>query len=879
MQKKSIEYATQPNHAETVFDMAFKPSNKDILATASYDGSIKIWETNQMKSIANLQKNHQNLTIENAKTFKHTIVYGVAWSPENPNQIASVTSRGEVHLWDTAKIRLLSELKPASESPMIRIDWSPVNPNLIAVGHSDGYAFVLEVANNTLRTKMTLKHPGTVYGVAWSPFNKNLLATGCKDGSVRIWDITSQTIVHNLTGHTAKSFNVAWNPLIPNVLASGSDDNTIRIWDIKQQTCSVLSGHTNNVRPIVWNSEVPWLLSSGSWDHTIITWDTRDQTILSISKEHHSDVYGIASHPERPFVYVSCSRDTSVRFWSIGKIVIPLMLRVLVTNDWDDILGIAPTSLDSKTELLKLCGTVSRRVAQETGNSTNDPIEYYDKILSFFSYLDYQKEFWDISRAILKNRNEDVSNRVVSLVNLPSIYLSQAKELESKKDSSQFTYDSTSKKSDTIMDAANMYLKLGEFELYCEALIKLGKWEKALAFAPAVSYDYWKGLSKRYAQELALDGADDTGAYYLSSGQVNEATKFYIDRGSYEDARLIAALKANNKFAHLEATDRYQTKTKAEESSRIGQHVYNSPEIRDIISNLAEDAMKAGQPLLAAAYHLSVNDGNSAVSKLLRANEPLYALALCKIYDLDIQPQVYLVIAQKADRMGERFLGNILLNQLQNKAPLEIFCADSPLQKKETNELYLQNNLSSVDKFEGEGQRYLEKGRVAEAVKYFVLSKNTEKACHLAVSTAIDCLNNRKAERIAQLPEIFEPLRFAQIYTLQDANLRNQVLGLSLYLGLKKAMWKGHYPIVSPILRILKRFVNDYQLSLPINLAELELEVTNFEGLLRPEETYTKVSILHKELQNEAYRGAAVNIARNLQSYSPYCSFCFRWSC
>jgi len=140
----------------------------------------------------------------------------------------------------------------------------------------------------------------------------------------------------------------------------------------------------------------------------------------------------------------------------------------------------------------------------------------------------------------------------------------------------------------------------------------------------------------------------------------------------------------------LESTDRYQAKTKPEESSRIGEHVYNSPEIREIISNLAEDAMKASQPLLAAAYHLSVCDGNSAVSKLLRANEPLYAMALCKIYDLDIQPQVYLTIAQKADRMGERFLGNILLSQLQNKAPLEIFCADSPLQRKETNELYLQ---------------------------------------------------------------------------------------------------------------------------------------------------------------------------------------------
>lgn len=141
------------------------------------------------------------------------------------------------------------------------------------------------------------------------------------------------------------------------------------------------------MRAIVWNTEVPWLISTGSWDHSIITWDARDQTILNIAKEHHADVYAIASHPERPFVYVSCSRDTSVRFWSLGKIVIPLMLRVLVTNDWDDIMGIAPTTLDVKTDLLKLCGAVSRRVANETGNLTNDLIEYYDKILGFFSVI------------------------------------------------------------------------------------------------------------------------------------------------------------------------------------------------------------------------------------------------------------------------------------------------------------------------------------------------------------------------------------------------------------------------------------------------------------------------------------------------------------
>ena len=96
------------------------------------------------------------------------------------------------------------------------------------------------------------------------------------------------------------------------------------------------------------------------------------------------------------------------------------------------------------------------------------------------------------------------------------------------------------------MDAAKLYLKLGEFELYCEALIKLGKWEKALAFAPAVSYEYWKNLTKRHAQELFQDDSEDASSYFLVSGQTDQAIKFCMDRNDYEDAKLIAALKMND---------------------------------------------------------------------------------------------------------------------------------------------------------------------------------------------------------------------------------------------------------------------------------------------------------------------------------------------
>ena len=59
--KKSLEFLTQPNHSETIFDMAFKPNNKELLATGSFDGSIKIWEISQMKCIMNLQKSNLNI--------------------------------------------------------------------------------------------------------------------------------------------------------------------------------------------------------------------------------------------------------------------------------------------------------------------------------------------------------------------------------------------------------------------------------------------------------------------------------------------------------------------------------------------------------------------------------------------------------------------------------------------------------------------------------------------------------------------------------------------------------------------------------------------------------------------------------------------------
>lgn len=51
LEKKQIEFQTEAGHAETVFDLEFCPSNKDLLASCSYDGTVRVWDVNSMKLV------------------------------------------------------------------------------------------------------------------------------------------------------------------------------------------------------------------------------------------------------------------------------------------------------------------------------------------------------------------------------------------------------------------------------------------------------------------------------------------------------------------------------------------------------------------------------------------------------------------------------------------------------------------------------------------------------------------------------------------------------------------------------------------------------------------------------------------------------------
>ena len=92
--KKYIEYETSAGHTETIFDASMSPLSADIVATCSYDSTIKVW-------------NLQNLNLNRTLTGTG-LIYSLDWSPD-AKYIIGATSNGVCILWDVETGRELGK--------------------------------------------------------------------------------------------------------------------------------------------------------------------------------------------------------------------------------------------------------------------------------------------------------------------------------------------------------------------------------------------------------------------------------------------------------------------------------------------------------------------------------------------------------------------------------------------------------------------------------------------------------------------------------------------------------------------------------------------------------------------------------------------------
>ncbi|NWH56052.1 WDR17 protein, partial [Geococcyx californianus] len=859
MGAKKWDFLRDLGHVETIFDCKFKPDNPDLLATASFDGTIKVWDINTLTAVYTSPGNEG-------------VIYSISWAPGDLNCIAGATSRNGGFIWDVLKGKMITRFSEHGKNGIFCIAWSHKDSKRIATCSSDGFCIIRTIDGKVLHK---YKHPAAVFGCDWSQNNKDMIATGCEDKNVRVYYLatSSDQPLKVFTGHTAKVFHVRWSPLREGILCSGSDDGTVRIWDYTQDACiNVLSGHTAPVRGLMWNPEIPYLLISGSWDYTIRVWDTRDGTCLDTVHDHGADVYGLTCHPSRPFTMASCSRDSTVRLWSLTPLINPLQIKILADRCWDEIIGNTDRAVESGVPPL-LCGKVSREIKQEveklTGNPKGKKLRWFSEC---FSPPGGSKNLWDLV-AVIKGQDDSLLPQnyckgIMHMKHLVRFRMSKAQELTTIKMSKFGGGIGAPSKEERLKEAAEIHLRLGQIQRYCELMVELGEWDKALSVAPGVSMKYWRKLMQRRADQLIQEENDDVIPYCIAIGDVKKLISYFTSKGQLKEALLVAqaACEGNIQVSPLSTSG-------SSNSAENNTDDYNEL-LHEVSKELAEWYFQDGHAVLAACCHLAVENIELAMANLIRGNELELAISVGTVLGESAAQATHYaleLLARKCMTVTTWDLAADLLMMIpDNKLHLVKLCAFYPGCVAEINDLHEKCSLPDVEECMRLAETIQADGDIFETIKYYLLSTEPEKALPIGIQYVKEqlCGSDWTVESVCPYLDLLSYIRTEQLVLHKCSEFRNELLILCGYIGALLAIRRQYNSIVPALYEYTSQLLKRREVSVPLKIEQLSEELDAWRACTQldkptdespctpPSESQRMVySILVSRIQEEPLKG------------------------
>ena len=111
-------------------------------------------------------------------------LYTIEWSKDDPMLLASGSTTGFIHLWDSAQEELVRSWRSKDDAAVGGMDW---RGNVITVGRSGGDVDLFD-SREAERVGVLTGHKWRVFGVRWSPSGE-YLATSDERGVMQIWDV------------------------------------------------------------------------------------------------------------------------------------------------------------------------------------------------------------------------------------------------------------------------------------------------------------------------------------------------------------------------------------------------------------------------------------------------------------------------------------------------------------------------------------------------------------------------------------------------------------------------------------------------------------------------------------------------------------------
>lgn len=524
-------------HTDAMLSCRLSKHDCDQAATSGVDGTIRVW-------------NLRTLSMQYSIRAGPVMVHSVDWSP-NGKHIAASLGSGEVVMYSTSTYRE-SWRTPIFSDLVYRVCWASGDSSLIAATSRTGLAMLSSKDGKVVR-RYAAPH-GALYGVDIEPTKSKAVAVACHDKRIYIYNLSSSSerpaLV--LAGHADAVCDVAYNPTAPNYLLSGSYDGTLRVWDLSSNdahTISVssraLKGHSDRVRSVAWCSLAPYLALSGAADASIRLWDIRNGVPITTVRGHNSDVVALTSHVDRPLVFLSAARDSTLVAWNVAllrQVYLDAALGTLegcIVADPSSLMGVSTANVT----VSQVAGPAVQRLVKELSECASKPAERLRTLASFFEFPNGAAEVAQMAlytvdpaqyTSLMNEGKPTNAGLVVPAAALADVARARATYTNDRAHGKTVNAAGAAYKKQRLLEAAEELLRTGQLEAYCNTLMEAEEWDRAIAVGPAVSRAFWRGVCQKAAE--AMEAAGDARA----------VTYYIVGEQSYKAAQLLTRLSQRN---------------------------------------------------------------------------------------------------------------------------------------------------------------------------------------------------------------------------------------------------------------------------------------------------------------------------------------------
>ncbi len=312
-----------------------------IIATASRDGSIRLWDAETSVALARLDSHERAV---NALAFSadgrslaaayqshvlrvwalpaqpalrplsaHTAdVRAIAFNSTG-TRFASAAEDSRLRLWDATTMRPLLDF-PLQGGWVRSVEFSP-DDKVLAAGSNDGNLRLYDAATGGLLRVLT-GHDEYISTLHYQP-GTGLLASASGDGTVRFWEpSTGKKVREVFIEDSGKLHSFDFSP-DGKLFASGGSDRLVRIFESATgQLQRSMPGHDETIRAIAWSPNGRVIASAGH-DRTVRLWNAKSGKLLHVLARHEGQVRALAFSRDGAVLASACT-DRELRLWEVG---------------------------------------------------------------------------------------------------------------------------------------------------------------------------------------------------------------------------------------------------------------------------------------------------------------------------------------------------------------------------------------------------------------------------------------------------------------------------------------------------------------------------------------------------------------------------------